>query len=268
MNKLLQRYRILNTLSIDVVVASICCALFFAKFFQTNIDLLKLIVLGLTVWVIYTVDHLGDALKVKGHTKTIRHEFHWVYFKPILIFVVVVSFLNLFFLIFLPLELIKRGCILGAIAFFYLIFSSRLLFLKEFAAALLYVSGILLPVFDNVSPGKTDVLIILQFYSLVLMNLILFSWFDHDHDKGQKTRSFATFYGRKKASAVIIFLFFTNTLCLVLSDFSVPFCFLWGIAMAYLIMLYYSAYFHQHDYYRMAGDALFIIVPALYIWLN
>jgi hypothetical protein len=55
-----------NVLSIDVALGSVCAALFFGKYVAVGISPVTLAVLALTVWIIYTVDHLMDAKRITG----------------------------------------------------------------------------------------------------------------------------------------------------------------------------------------------------------
>jgi len=62
----------------------VICASFFARLLDVAILPQGLISLGLTVWIIYTADHLLDAKKFKNKMRlTERHRFHQRHFKVI-----------------------------------------------------------------------------------------------------------------------------------------------------------------------------------------
>ena len=65
-------YRLINILSIDVVAGAVCSALFFARLLQVSLLPYGIISLALTVWIIYTADHLLDAKRVEGVATTRR----------------------------------------------------------------------------------------------------------------------------------------------------------------------------------------------------
>src|SRR5688572_9142526 len=78
---LIRFYRLMNILSIDVVAGATVSALFFAKIFDVQVRPFGLLALGVTVWAIYTLDHLRDAKKIRHEASTERHRFHQRHFK-------------------------------------------------------------------------------------------------------------------------------------------------------------------------------------------
>jgi len=62
--KLGRIYQFINVLSLDVVAGAMVSALFFARIFKVQILPWGVLALGLTVWTIYTTDHLVDAKRV------------------------------------------------------------------------------------------------------------------------------------------------------------------------------------------------------------
>ena len=89
MNKIISVYRLLNILSIDVAAGAVICALFFARLFEVQIKPYGLISLGLTVWIIYTADHLLDGIKTHHRAATKRHQFHQYHFKVLCVVMIV-----------------------------------------------------------------------------------------------------------------------------------------------------------------------------------
>ena len=61
----LRFYQYINILSLDIAAGAVISAVFFAQIFNVQIKPYGLLALGLTVWIIYTVDHLRDAKKIK-----------------------------------------------------------------------------------------------------------------------------------------------------------------------------------------------------------
>ena|SRR5688572_29933788 len=82
-----QFYQYVNILSLDVAAGAVISALFFAQIFNVQIKPYGLLALGLTVWIIYTADHLRDAKKIKHRASTQRHRFHQQYFCSLTVFV-------------------------------------------------------------------------------------------------------------------------------------------------------------------------------------
>ena len=57
-------YRFLNLISMDVAAGAMVCAAFFAPIFKMELRTDTLVSLGISVWIIYSADHLLDAYKL------------------------------------------------------------------------------------------------------------------------------------------------------------------------------------------------------------
>src|SRR6187431_1308602 len=101
MHKLLIPYRFINLLSIDVALGAVCSALFFARLLSVRILPFGLITLGLSVWIIYSVDHLLDARKLKSKASTMRHRFHQEHSRSITIMVLIATIVNAVLIFFI-----------------------------------------------------------------------------------------------------------------------------------------------------------------------
>src|SRR5260221_9904362 len=101
MKKILATYRIINILSLDVAAGAVVSASFFARIFNVTILPQGLISLGLTVWIIYTADHLLDAKKLKQAASTERHRFHQQHFNILsvaMLLAMLVDFTQIYFI--------------------------------------------------------------------------------------------------------------------------------------------------------------------------
>ena len=65
MSKILRLCQTLNILSIDIAAGAVICCAFFADILGVSVLPYGFITLGLTVWIIYTVDHLLDVWREK-----------------------------------------------------------------------------------------------------------------------------------------------------------------------------------------------------------
>lgn len=264
MRILLKSYQQANVLSIDVAGASVCCSFFFSKYFQVAIGVLPAVVLGLSVWIIYTTDHLYDAWKMKGKPSTLRHAFHKRHFKIILKILVLAVVLNLNLILFLPYKTIIWGCVLGSGVLIYLLINNRLTFFKEAIIALCYCCGILIPLSGGISPWFAGSWLIFQFFTTALMNLLLFSWFDARSDGRQQVNSFTTTFGEHVTGVAIWLLFILNCFCLYQGAFYTPFLLIWIIGLGNLFLFLMCDRFRKHETFRMVGDGLFF-VPVFYL---
>ena len=187
MRAALRFYQYVNILSLDIAAGAVISARFFAKIFDVQIKPYGLVALGLTVWIIYTVDHLRDAKNIKHNASTQRHRFHQKYFHPlIIVFVASPSALDTFTIFFIRRQVFEWGLILFVMVMLYLIVQQYLRFLKEFFIASLYTCGVLLIsiTITTIDVNTMHVLLIIQFGLIAWTNLVLFSWFDHVFDSG------------------------------------------------------------------------------------
>ncbi|MEM8892840.1 MAG: hypothetical protein AAGD28_32975, partial [Bacteroidota bacterium] len=76
-------FHTLRLLSLDVVMGSLCSAYMVVLLLEVEVPLIFWVALPISVWVIYTADHLLDAYRLKDQAHTPRHLFHNTYFRPI-----------------------------------------------------------------------------------------------------------------------------------------------------------------------------------------
>jgi 4-hydroxybenzoate polyprenyltransferase len=258
-------YRLFNLLSIDVALGSVCSALFFAKILQVHILSYGLIALVLSVWIIYTADHLLDALKIKLPAATARHRFHQLHFKSLLFTLVIAMIINGVIILFIRHRVLVAGLYIAAIVGIYFLINRYLKFMKEVFIAIVYTIGVLLP---SVSVTQQPVhewpwVIIASFLGTALINLILFSWFDHERDLRDGNISFATVLGERTSRTVIVLLFLVVTFLSVISLSPAGFVILLMNALLLIIFIFHQ-HFSIHDRFRILGDFVFIL-PVVYL---
>src|SRR6187551_1052386 len=193
-------YRLLNILSIDVALGAVCSGIFFAYILHADITPYSLISLGLSVWIIYTADHLLDAKKMKTSATTNRHRFHQQHFKGLSALIVIATGINVVLLFFIRRPALITGIVLVILVVLYLLIQHSLKFLKEMFVAIVYTAGVLLPAMTNTELVWRDWnwIVIVQFFLIAFLNLIIFSWFDYENDVQDNRVSFVTIFGKKK----------------------------------------------------------------------
>lgn len=263
-------YVYISTLSIDVVAGAVAGGAFFARLFDVILPLPVYVVLALTVWIVYTLDHLRDARRIQGRAATVRHAFHQTHFKGISIAVALVAGLNVCLIWFLRDRVLLPGTALGAVVVLYLVFQHRLRFLKEVIVAALYTAGILLPVyaFGHPDPSALQGIAIVKYFITALMNLLLFSLFDFEKDTRQGQESFVTWFGPRQTTITIIILGALNIVTGYWLWSSLPVVAIMFVAMnlSLLAVLMLRRRFAVNDLYRMLGDAVFYL-PGVVLWL-
>lgn len=267
--KLLNKiYQFINILSLDVVAGAVICSDFFASILHTQVGYDTLLTLGLTVWIIYTIDHLRDAMLIPTLASTDRHRFHQRNFKIILAVLILAMVVDFVVIWFVPPKVVEYGFMLWLIVLLYLVFQRYLKFLKEFFVACLYTIGVLLPSISTLqAPLQTvDLILVAKFFITALMNLLLFSLFDQTQDRKQQQHSFVTWFGASSTRVGILFLGSFNILTgvwLWSFDWRVAAIFIAMNAML-LAVLALQKHLVPNNYYRILGDAVFLI-PLFYL---
>lgn len=256
-------YRLLNILSLDVAVGSIVSAYFLARVFDTALSWYALVCLGLSVWLIYTADHLVDARLLKGAASTTRHKFHQTHFRSVLMVVLVVASLIVFTLFHIEHLLIVSGLKLSVLVIVYFLIQRTFGVLKELFGAVLYSIGVMLPVISLSERGiyLMFTLPAILYFNTVLINIILFSWFDREKDLSDNHPSLVTIVSEKATLNLLYILFLIQASLLVygyvggspsISVFALMF-------IGLLVILIRADWFNYMDRYRLAGDAIFFI---------
>ncbi|HET9486105.1 MAG TPA: hypothetical protein VFO54_01650 [Chryseosolibacter sp.] len=265
LNKL---YQYINILSLDVVAGAVISTLFFARVLHVTVSHYVLTALALTVWIIYTIDHLRDARAIRNTALTDRHRFHQKHFKAILTALIFVLVVDSALILFVPYRVLLFGLFLWSVVLAYLILQRYLKFFKEFFVALLYTAGILLPVFSSTTSNLEFIHFILigKFFITALMNLLLFSLFDYKDDRHQKQHSFVTWFGPASTRLGILFLGLLNIssgLFLWSFDPRVAMIFI-SMNLMLLAILFLKKQLVANNYYRILGDSVFFF-PVFYL---
>jgi len=274
MSSIIRLYRVFNLLSLDVVAGAVVSALFFARVFQVGVRPIGLIALGLTVWIIYTTDHLRDVSKVIGTASTERHRFHQVHYKKLIVLTIIAIGLTIVAILFIKQQVLEWGIALSLVVVAYIIAQRSLKFLKEIFIAILYTCGVLLlsvPV-SNVPLTTVHYMLIFQFGITALANLIMFSWFDRELDQIDKRYSFVTKTGEPGTRLVIWLLLVLQLAMTVVIQWidgtlTVPSLVVGLMGVALLLIFIFREPLEKNEYYRVLGDAVFFL-PATYLLLQ
>lgn len=262
----------MSWLSLDVVAGSVISSFFFADLLQVTIPLTGMACLAGAVWICYTVDHLLDAVKIGHIASTGRHAFHQKYFKEIFLVLMVVLCVEIVLVWMLFWKVLIGGVVLSLFIGAYFIFHKSLKGIKEFFGSLLYCGGVLVVPFSFSDRLMfPELLIIIQFYLMVLTNLILFSLFDRNSDVHDGHASFVLSYGSSATRILIrILLILQAVICsFVLWKFGEMAyqTVLLSIMGAVLAMLYiFKDYFSDRERFRLPGDGIFLL-PLVYLIL-
>ena len=273
MKKFARLYQRINLLSLDVAAGAMVSGLFFARIFDVHMLPWGFITLGLTVWIIYTADHLMDAKRLSTPASTERHRFHQRHFRELAFVLLVAALIDVVLISLIRKPVLKSGLVLGAAVAVYLLLQQNLKFLKELSGTVLYCSGVALPALSLAGFSITAYqgLLIVQFAITVLCNMLLFSLFGVREDLRDHHISFVTIMGEGKTRFVLTALFIINGLLTALLLF--PFSNMIGPAIVLLVMnlvllfIFISPELFEMDgLYRLLGDAVFLF-PLFFLWI-
>ncbi len=273
MKNVLQLYRFLNLISVDVACGAVVCAAFFARVFRIELRPQGLAVLGITVWIIYSVDHLLDAHQLKRDASTKRHLLYQRKFRELSMVVMVAIVIDLCMLLFIRRQVFVWGLGLAIIVLLYLLFQRLLTPFKEAMGACLYAGGVLLPVLSLHTPPLSTSLIFLMiaFVFTALINLILFSLFDWERDRNDMQASLVTFFGKQNSKRGLNVLFLVQGLLLIglllRTAYKTETLILGSMNIVLAILLRAPDWFKKEDTYRLAGDFIFLF-PLPYLIMN
>jgi 4-hydroxybenzoate polyprenyltransferase len=268
MNRLLSVFQWINILSIDVSLGAIVGCMFFAKYYNVEIPSIVLVALGLTVWVIYTVDRIFDVKDLKGFARSSRHLFHQKNKSTLLIFLSIAILCIAVLILFIPKLVIINGAELSVVVLIYILFNKRLYFLKEVFVASLYMAGILLPVYSLKSELSVLNSVTEIYFLLALANLIIFSWYEMEDDQAEGQTSIATLMSERKILGLLITLFilifFLSINLFVYEDKLLIPSLIALMSLILFILLLFRKSLKPKAYYRILGDLIFIF-PLAYI---
>jgi len=264
-------YRLISILSLDVVAGAVVCALFFMKVLQTQFAY-SIIPLALTVWIIYTVDHLMDARRISHAASSPRHHFHQQHFAQLRIALLVAAILDVASLLLVSRAVIMGGMFLAVLVLVLIFMLRKLPWLREIVVSVLYTCGVLLPSIAQARIAYTIAhsLLFVQFSLVALTNLLLLSWLDRETDFRDGLTSFTLIAGQRM-SQVLIWTSFALVMVITLAEIyygTLTRASLIVGAMEVVLLFIYAGKQRPDRLLlqRMIGDGVFIM-PALYLIL-
>ncbi|MEZ4826748.1 MAG: hypothetical protein R3C61_10725 [Bacteroidia bacterium] len=267
-------YRQIQMLSLDVVVGAVTSGGMVARLLDVEMPWIWWIALPVSVWVIYTADHLLDAWRLGESAHTERHLFHHHHFRAIATIWLILLLFCLFILPFLiPLPLLWFGMGMGGLVLIHLGLvqwvgaKTSLLLHKELGVASIYAGGVwggpVAMAWDHLE--QIPFSLFAQFFLLALINLLIFSLYEMETDTRDGHTSFVRAIGAQKAMRLIWALGLLVVLAGVFGWETGTFHYgktqvIYGIMLTILLMLAIrQETFRPGDKYRAWGDAVFLL---------
>ncbi len=295
MKMLLNLYRYLNILSLDVALGAWASGNMAVILLDVKMPFAWQWSLPLSVWVIYTADHLLDAYNLKEKAETTRHYFHVQYFYKILsVWLAGLAICALILPFLLPFHLVLAGVGLGAISLIYFAVihfirnTHSVLFLKEWGVGSIYTAGVWGTPFimKYVGYGKSlpgsylsiqqalmdwipDILLMFVcFYLNVMLSVLLFSIWGIESDIRQEQSSWVLSLGKRKSTfavktlmgiSVFIGLWLVFTLSAAYPERICAAIILTAMSFSHILLWVYSSKLQDNESYRLLGEAVFFL---------
>jgi len=271
-------YHIINALSLDIALGAGVLSLVLGRYMGLTVPVFVLLALVISVWMIYTIDHLLDARSIAHQAASFRHHFHQHFQREIFCLLFLAAIGLLIILIQLPPITIFYGIpvVLGVLVYFTLNRLLGLNFQKEILVAVLYVIGVYIGPY-SLSSGNIPKEMNFLLFQLALMawaNLLIFGIYELEEDKKDGLKSTVTSWGERKSGILVKLL--------ILATFSLCIVGLWLFAedvgyvklqMTFIFMngVLGTLYFRRESLsqnglqYRYFGDGIFFM-PVAYFW--
>ncbi|TGL63729.1 LA_0991 family prenyltransferase-like protein [Leptospira sarikeiensis] len=238
------------------------------------------LLLPLSVWVIYTLDHLLDGKKVGEHSINPRHKFHYDHSKILSILCGIAAVLAAILAFLLLREIVLLGgVLLATLAFLHLGIArwGKIRFGKEFSVALIYTMGVWFgPLLVVGFRSWTVPILLFLFFLGTVLNLVMNSLMEAELDKHEGQVYLLGVLSPKLAREWVLRLSLLGFIsALVLAGgirkwalgSSVSACLI--IALICAVpggILHYADRFQDSQKYRILGEGVFILglVPWLF----
>jgi len=234
----------------------------------------------MAVWVVYTLDHLFDSIKLKEKAISARHQFHYINAKILTIAVLCFGILTLAMsILYFHKQVIHYSLALAGLVVVYFAAINilpdkwRMRIPKELVIAVVYVTGIwFVPLWFSTQHVSGHLIIILLLLTLLVWSEgAIASWFEYDDDVHDGNHSFATNSGLIRGKSIIlivliIVLIFLTGLSFLSHQPAIKYgvILLLAIDLGLLAILLLPGYFSHNSRYRMIGESLFFI-PSLMV---
>ena len=275
-------YAPFRLLSLDIVLGAIGGGRLVAYFLRIEKPLWTwYLLLGLSVWLVYTLDHLLDARRMKETASTPRHQFHHRYFFPLAVIwaALAMTCLALAFTL-LDKEGVIFGLVLGSLVLLHLLLVKLVgertspFLIKEAGVAVIYVMGIWgLPIIWEWERLEYYHWIVMgEYLLLALANLLEFSMLEYRTDEKDGQTSFVRAVGLPLSRRIVFLLLGVTVSAALILTVQHGDRIMNGVqatimVMAFLLgmILYRWNFFARHERYRAVADGAFMLPLFLFL---
>lgn len=258
-----QGYYFFHKLQLDVVVGAVCLALWFAHLCKVQIPAFGIPALALSVWIIYTLDHLWDA---RQYPYSRRYIFYKQYAKPLQIMLVFAVSLLAIFVFYLPFALVIKGVLIALpiVAYQVLLIWRPVIgtYLKEVSIAFCYTFGVSIFLLEDMH--RLPAFLILWLFLLAWLSLVIYSYIEKKEELAFGMKNIVYLLGNRSINKLLKGIGLLLCMLSIYIGFellsSIPFIFtaLLMVILTSILPLFDSG---KHRY---LGEAVFFI-PGIYL---
>jgi hypothetical protein len=273
----------LNSFSVPVVLGSVSTSLFFARFFHADLPWVFYYLLGSTVWVIYTIDHVLDGQKTQMNSASLRHRIHYRYRTSLgLVSTLLIVANALIATRYLTVEGVFNGLPLALFVVVYFLTVHVKAFEKPFwwkevftAIGVTWGMAILPGLSGDLSFSISNVMLMLIFTCINFSNLLIFSYFDKSKDHRDGVISSAIAIPKEQNKALINNVLITAFALLCFWVFLIQNVQKLAVSMSFLMMInvlgmivLQESRFKKNNLYRLWGDLIYLIPGIIWFLLR
>ncbi|WP_337042860.1 hypothetical protein [Emticicia sp. 17c] len=257
--------RICHYLSLDVVIGAVASSWMFWQMpdGQSSPNSATLLILGISTWIVYVFDRLLDNLKATPND--VRHEFYFRHQYYLQVLLIILFFIALALILFLPYPVRWFGAFFSVllIGYFWLLHKkpadSAYHYYKEILTAVLYA----LPVFGSAFAMKQHLglgayIAALNFVGLVHQSILVFSVYESNENPNAKNLARKIGSTNSRIWVVCIMLWMGISYLLADTPYLKQVFFVeWLMALASMLIVFLPAYLSVNQRYRWLGEMVF-----------
>lgn len=258
-----------EVLSLDISISVFGSAALAQQVFEVQMSFAWWIILPLSVWSIYTADHLLDARKSGAASSNARHEFHYRHFKVLAwLTILCAATATALAFIFLRDFIFSAGALVAALSLMHLslAFWGKVRFGKELSVGLIYTCGVWFAPWLNAraEAGSLEYVLVTLFLVAAWLNLFMNSVVEFRADKKDGLLFGLNVLSRQKVRRLTILISFLAT------GFAILLSFYFGMSKALLccvtaflllapgLILFFDRFFLKNNRYRLLAEWAFL----------
>lgn len=271
-------FRFIRLFSLDIVAGAIAGLVFASTVMGADLHRSYYIIMGLTVWLIYTVDHLMDGAKSHGKSDSDTHNFFYTYKIPIILVFLILLVLDFRLIVYrLDEKIIQFGMGPGIATVIYLLMNRfyddapKWIFIKELWIAVIYTLAIWggPVILGGDAMSKSQILLMVSHGLIIFGNVMIYSIYERESDIRQDNKSFVRDFGLRPAvnmvvmtlalsilTAISAYLFYGTQLI-----YSLP---LVLISTSMLLIISFPRTFSRNKLYGVIADLLLLVLLFVY----